>query len=168
MNVQPFVLRDLHDGAASSPSGRCVIRRYRPEQDRDDVVAIAAALAAPAAGPEPRVAGLLAELEGRPDRTITAWLASQHPAEHGVATGPATGLVTLVEARGRGGTRWSIGWLLVRPEARRQGIGRSLVGAAVHHARAAGATEIWTETSAAWPAAAFWRALGFEPAITRA
>lgn len=141
------------------------IRPYVAAVDDPAVAALLAADADPAAGPRVRPAGLLAELRGRPGRSVTAWLASGPPAAGGGAADAALGLVTLVESRGREAAgRWSIGWLVVHPSARRQGVGRALVATAVGHARAAGATVVHAETSADWPAAAFWQAVGFEAA----
>ena len=73
--------------------------------------------------------------------------------------------MTLVEAGREGSRRWSIGWLLVVPEARRRGVGRLLVATAVEAAAADGAREVWAETDTRWPAAtAFWHRLGFAAA----
>lgn len=145
------------------------IRRWVPSTDGPTVAALAGALSDARDGPRPRADGLAAALVGRTGRDVDAWLAWSAGVERECRGDRADGLVSLVRALVQGGgQRWSIGWLLVRPEARRQGLGRSLVETAVHHARAAGATEIWAETSAAWSAMAFWRAMGFDPAITRA
>lgn len=166
MNVQRLVHRCCGTFEIPAPPVACAIGRYRPDRDRATLVALVASgsESAATAGPRPRPAGMVAELEGRPGRSVDCWLAWQTAEDGGQGAGPALGLVTLVQSRrGEDGTRWSIGWLLVRPEARRQGVGRALVAAAIGHARAGGAEAVWTETSAAWPAAAFWRALGFEP-----
>jgi GNAT superfamily N-acetyltransferase len=163
--VRELVLRQLA-GVAGSEHPPHVIRQYVAGADDAAVTGIAARVAEAGAGdgPRPRTAGLLAELRGRAGRSVSSWLAWPCGADVGCATAVA-GLVTLVECRDRGdAVRWSIGWLLVRPEVRRQGVGRALVATAVSHARAAGAEAVWTETSAAWPAAAFWQALGFESA----
>jgi GNAT superfamily N-acetyltransferase len=167
--VRELVLRRFsgHIGAADPPH---VIRQYAAGADDAAVAGLAARVAEASAGdgPRPRTAGLLAELRGRPGRLVHGWLAWPREAEVGCDTA-ASGLVTLVESRDRGdAARWSIGWLLVRPEVRRQGVGRALVATAVGHARAAGAEAVWAETSAAWPAAAFWQALGFESACEEA
>lgn len=161
--VRELVLRQFVgvDGAAHTPH---VIRPYQAGADDAAVTELAARVAEATAGggPRPRTAGLLAELRGRAERSVYGWLA--WPREAGVCCDTAaSGLVTLVESRDDGNAvRWSIGWLLVRPEARRRGLGRALVATAVGHARAAGADAVWTETSAAWPAAVFWQAVGFE------
>lgn len=116
-------------------------------------------------GPAPRATGLLAELHARPGRGVTCWLAWPLGARDADPGAIPSGLVTLVESRDRiGRVRWSIGWVLVHPTARRRGLARALVATAVAHARMAGATEVWTETSARWPALAFWQAVGFVPA----
>ncbi len=143
----------------------CTIRLYAAATDASAVADLASSIADAPAGPAVRPEGLLAEVHGRPGRAVTTWLARHRSAAGGSAAWQAVGLVTLVESRGRGGdARWSIGWLLVRPESRGQGVGRALVAAAVGHARESGAEAIWAETSTDWPAAAFWQALGFEPA----
>lgn len=161
--VRRLVLRRFTGvgGAAAAPH---VIRRYVAGVDDAAVTGLAACIAEASAGPgpRPRTAGLLVELRGRPGRSVRGWLAWPREANFGGGV-DAAGLVTLVESRDDGdAARWSIGWLLVRPEARRRGLGRALVTTAVGHARAAGAEAVWAETSAAWSAAAFWRAVGFE------
>jgi GNAT superfamily N-acetyltransferase len=144
-------------------SGSLAVRPYDPAADHVHVSALAGDL--PTAGPPPivRPQGLLGELRGRPGRDVSAWLAWQ------AATAPdserAVGLITLVAARGpTGERRWSVGWLVVRPAARRGGVGRQLVAVALSAAAAAGAAVVWAETDTAWPGSlAFWRAVGFEP-----
>ncbi|MFM8290208.1 MAG: GNAT family N-acetyltransferase [Planctomycetia bacterium] len=161
--VRGLVLRQLAGvgGAAHPPH---VIRTYQAGADDAAVTGFEARVAEAVVfvGPQPRTAGLLSELRGRPGRSVHGWLAWPREADAGCDTA-ASGLVTLVESRDRNAAaRWSIGWLLVRPDVRRQGVGRALVATAVSHARAAGAGAVWTETSAAWPAAVFWQAVGFE------
>jgi GNAT superfamily N-acetyltransferase len=132
--VQQFVHRELAAVGRWVGASACTIRLYAAATDASAVADLASSIA-------------------------------DAPAAGGSAAWQAVGLVTLVESRGRGGdARWSIGWLLVRPESRGQGVGRALVAAAVGHARESGAEAIWAETSTDWPAAAFWQALGFEPA----
>lgn len=159
MTVASFVCRDL-DQVASHPCGAYAIRPFfSTDADRvADLVAAANAAAGPG-GPAPRPVGLIGELQSRPGRSVSCWLARPRtaPAEAG-----PRGLVTLVHVHDRSGrVRWSIGWLLVHPAARREGLGRALVAVAVQQARQAGADALWAETSAAWTAAAFWRAIGF-------
>lgn len=163
--VQGLVLRRCAGvgGAADPPHA---IRPFVAGTDDAAVATLAARVAETSAsdGPRPRAAGLLVELRGRPGRSVSGWLAWPRGADVWCATA-AAGLVTLVESRDRGNAvRWSIGWLIVRPDVRRQGVGRALVATAVGRARAFGAEAVWAETSAAWPAAAFWKAVGFEQA----
>jgi len=113
-------------------------------------------------------AGLLAELTGRPGRSVSAWLAwptalgADDPLDRTHAGCPL-GLVALVEAGSTPTLRFSIAWLLVHPRARRRGVGRALVARAVAHAQSRAATVVFAETRSSWPAAtAFWRAVGFE------
>lgn len=97
-------------------------------------------------GPDVRATGLVADLASRPGRQVDAWLA-RGPA------GECLGLVTLVATA----TGWSIGWLLVHPMLRRQGLGRGLVSIAAAAAMERGAVRLSAETLAAWPAASgFW------------
>lgn len=109
-----------------------------------------------------RGAGLVAEMDGRAGRLVTGWLG--WPPDDVDGRGPVGGLVTLVQARSAGGdTRWSIGWLLVRPQTRRQGLGRELVATALAAAAGAGASAVWVETDGRWSESlAFWRAIGFQ------
>lgn len=117
-----------------------------------------------AAGPAPRPDGMMAELQSRRGRAVNCWLARPRPAVDITPVAMPSGLVTLVESHDRAGrVRWSIGWLIVHPAARRQGLGRGLVAVAVRHAREAGADMVWVETSVAWPSARFWQAVGFVP-----
>jgi ribosomal protein S18 acetylase RimI-like enzyme len=114
----------------------------------------------------PRGAGLLAETVSRPHRRVEAWLALPDACPGGHRPGQPgpelLGLVTLVAGRSAAGERASIAWLLVRPEARRSGIGRLLVGQACRRARDQGAREIEVECRSDWQGAiAFWEAVGF-------
>lgn len=170
MNVTSLACRDLARAASHSCDGYA-IRPFAPADAElvADLVAdlVAGAGAAAGAGsPAPRPAGLIAELQSRPGRSVACWLAwpLTLPTDATRAASPC-GLATLVHAHDRTGrSRWSIGWLLVHPTFRRRGVGRGLVAGAVGHAASAGALEVWAETSAAWPAAAFWQAVGFGPA----
>ena len=117
-------------------------------------VAAAVAVAA-ACGLRP--AGFAGEIASRPGRIVDAWLAFDRP-------GPAAGVVLLQTSTpiGGGDARISIPWLLVRPERRRLGVGRALVGAAVDRARGIGGVQISIDTLDRWPEAlAFWKRLGF-------
>ena len=101
-----------------------------------------------------RPSAVVGDLVGRPGRAVTTWLAW--------AGGAPCGLAALVEAGAGPLRRHSIAWLLVSDAARRRGVGRALVGAAVARARARGARELWVETRGDWSAAlAFWRSVGF-------
>ncbi len=112
--------------------------------------------------------GMLAELSSRPERTVHAWLS--WPRGTGAVEGPRRcvdqvplGLVALVAAGPVQYPRFSIAWLLVHPEARRQGVATALVAHALDHAWSLDATRVFAETLATWPAAAgFWRSVGFE------
>ncbi|MFN7811183.1 MAG: GNAT family N-acetyltransferase [Planctomycetia bacterium] len=165
ITAEVLVCRDLTPAATAECWGH-VLRPIALERDADAVADLAAVVARTVrkTRPQPTAAGLMAELRGRPDRQVSCWLAwAISPAGKTGTAGPS-GLVTLVESRGRtGAARFSISWLIVRPDARRQGLGRALVAAAVSRARSAGADVVWTETSRDWPAAEFWRAVGFVP-----
>jgi len=113
-------------------------------------------------------AGLLSELSGRPGRAVHAWLAwpigpvAREAAESRREKCPL-GFVALVVAGPAPRPRFSIAWLLVRPEARRHGIATALVARAVSHAWSLGAAQVFADTLSSWPAAAgFWRSVGFE------
>ncbi|NBW86586.1 MAG: GNAT family N-acetyltransferase, partial [Planctomycetia bacterium] len=89
-------------------------------------------------------------LRGRPGREVHAWLALDGANSAGAAV---RGFVALVVA----GRRYSIGWLLVHPAARRRGIGTALVDHAVAEAALLGAREVHADTLSDWPSAvAFW------------
>jgi len=136
--------------------------------DRQAVMGLAARCRAADPAGHFAPAGLLSELNGRPGRGVNAWLAwparrlPPATAAKGIAIGPL-GLVALVTAGELQQQRFSIAWLLVDPEARRQGIASMLVAHAIGHAESLGATQVFAETLSTWPAAAgFWRSIGFE------
>ena len=105
-------------------------------------------------GPDIRAKGLVGDLASRPGRQVDAWLA-RGPAG-GSRAGECLGLVTLVATA----TGWSIGWLVVHPMMRRQGLGRGLVSIAAAAAADRGAERLSAETLAGWPAASgFWRSM---------
>ena len=130
--------------------------------------ALAAAVAA-SCGLRP--AGFLTECASRPGRRVHGWgavvpceKAPPAPAEPDPQAGLA-GVILLLESipSGQGSPRFSIPWLLVRPESRRSGVGRALVAAALGHARGLGATRVTIDTLDRWPeAVAFWRGVGFQ------
>ena len=101
-----------------------------------------------------RPGGLAAEVTSRPGREVWAWIARGHAEEP-----RPLGFLTLVRAGSLAVPRWSIGWLVVGPAARRRGIGTALVATAVRFAGARGASVVHAETLDKWPAAvAFWAA----------
>lgn len=99
--------------------------------------------------------GLVAELESREGRQVTAWIAWQS-----ATLGPRpVGVVILAHTT----AGVSIPWLLVDPDVRRSGIARALVGTAVRHADLLGATAVTADTLDTWPeSVAFWPAVGFK------
>jgi len=119
-----------------------------------------------------RPEGFLAELTSRPGRRVHGFGAvvpcekapESGPAEPGPQAGLA-GVILLLESipSGEGAPRFSIPWLLVRPEARRSGVGRALVAAVLDHAKGLGASRVTIDTLDRWPeAVAFWRGVGFQ------
>ena len=133
--------------------------------------AMAAAVAA-SCGLRPE--GFLSELTSRPGRRVYGWGAlvrtegsppsSFSPAEPSASL---AGVILLLESTpaGEGSPRFSIPWLLVRPESRRSGVGRALVAAVLDHAKGLGAPRVTIDTLDRWPeAVAFWRGVGFRRA----
>lgn len=139
------------DGAAALASTTTIDRVVLP-RDRAAVVSLAEEAREGTVSFSAR--GLVAELEGREGRQITAWLAWQS-----ATLGPRPVGVVMLAQTTQG---FSIPWLLVDPDVRRQGVARSLVATAIDHARALGASVITAETLDSWPeACAFWPAVGF-------
>ena len=141
------------------------------ERERIETLAVACAAAGGGgAGPVPRPEGLLAELNGRPGRPVTVWIAepvmgAPDTEAHDRLAGadnaaPCLGLVTVVEAGGAGeapAVNWSVAWLVVDPRHRRRGIARALVLVAVAAAVERGAVGVTAETRSDWTAARrFW------------
>ena len=133
--------------------------------------AMAAAVAA-SCGIRPE--GFLSELTSRPGRRVYGWGALV-PYDKALGSGPAepgppaslVGVILLLESTpaGEGSPRFSIPWLLVRPESRRSGVGRALVAAALANAKGLGASRVTIDTLDRWPeAVAFWRGVGFRRA----
>lgn len=112
------------------------------------------------AGPVPAGGGLLAEFASRPGRMVEAWIATRP--ESGAGRPRIAGVVSLVTCLRPTGPRHSIGWLLVHPADRRQGVGRMLVAHACRRALEAGAQTVWAESRGDWAEAiTFWHAVGF-------
>ena len=103
--------------------------------------------------------GLLAELESRDGRQVSAWLAWRS-----ATLGPRPiGIVMVAETN----AGLSIPWLLVDPDVRRQGVARALIDTAVRHARSIHASRITADTLDSWvDSRAFWPAAGFKLAGT--
>ena len=133
--------------------------------------ALAAAVAA-SCGLRPE--GFLSELTSRSGRRVHGWGAVEpcDKATGSIAAKPCpqadlAGVILLLESTpsGEGAPRFSIPWLLVRPESRRSGVGRALVVAALGHAERLGASRVTIDTLDRWPeAVAFWRGVGFRRA----
>ena len=149
----------------TAPAG-VLVRSFCADRDARDVARLGDALAelprgrASTGSPPHGGLGLLAELASRPGRQVEGWLAT------GAAPGDSgerlLGLISLVACRSASGNRHSIGWLVVYPDARRLGVGRTLVAHACHRAAELAAEMVWVETRSDWPAAiAFWHAVGF-------
>ena len=130
--------------------------------------ALAAAVAA-SCGLRPE--GFLAECVSRPGRRVQGWeavvLCDKAPGSVALEPDPQAGLAGVIlllesDPPAAGSPRFSIPWLLVRPESRRSGVGRALVAAALDHAKGLGASRVTIDTLDRWPeAVAFWRGVGF-------
>jgi len=164
VTVLQLVCRDFAVSMRGQAPHRPHIRPYVRGADETHVLDLAGGF--PMAAAERlavRGAGLVAEMDGRAGRLVAGWLG--WPPDDPDRRGPVGGLVTLVEARrAAGDSRWSIGWLLVRPQTRRQGLGSELVATALAAAATAGAAAVWVETDRRWSdSLAFWRTVGFQP-----
>jgi ribosomal protein S18 acetylase RimI-like enzyme len=137
------------------------LRAVSADRDARDIARLSDAVAGDAtvpAAPGPRGGGLLADLASRPGREVEAWLTIMPASDE-----RAVGLISLVRSRSATGVRHSIGWILVHPAARRQGIARALVAQACRRAAKLAAEAVWIECRSDWAEAmAFWRAVGFE------
>jgi GNAT superfamily N-acetyltransferase len=144
---------------AGFPAFSCagvVVEPVDPVHALGDLTAIASARAWQPGASEMalRPEGLAAEVTSRPGREVWAWIARERARES-----RPVGFVALVRAGTLAVPRWSIGWLVVDPAARRRGIGTALVATAVRFAGARGARVVHAETLDRWPAAvAFWAA----------
>lgn len=156
MPVMHLVRYSPISGSPKVPTGF----RIRPfcASDAARVAVLATSQQAVPVGPRPAAAGLGAELSGRPDREIAAWVALCDSNNDDVVVG----LATLVTSKGKVSRRRSIAWLLVHPSTRRQGLGRALVETIFNEAWCRDQPEIWIECHSAWHGAiAFWRSIGF-------
>lgn len=163
VTVLQLACRDFAVHTGGQAPHRPHIRRYVRGADETHVLDLARAFPMTAAERlAVRGAGLVAEMDGRAERLVAGWLG--WPPDDADGRRPVGGLVTLVQARSAGGdSRWSIGWLLVRPQIRRQGLGRELVATALAAAATAGASAVWVETDSRWSGSlAFWRGVGFQ------
>ena len=153
-------------GAGASPF-EVIPLAWSEERSRTRAAAVAASCGL-------RPEGFLAELTSRPGRRVYGWGAlvpcekapGAVPAEPGPSASLA-GVILLLESTpaGERSPRFSIPWLLVRPESRRLGVGRALVAAALGHAKGLGAPRVTIDTLDRWPeAVAFWRGVGFRRA----
>lgn len=169
MPIDRFVMPIDSLGAALAARGAPTLLEINAVESARDRAAVAALAESCRGqdGPSMQVSatGLAGELVSRPGREVHGWLAWSTETIAGAekTRDCPLGLVTLVAASppsGGSARRFSIGWLVVHPEARRRGVAGALVNHAVQHARACGASAIFADTRADWPAAvAFWQAL---------
>ncbi len=144
-------------GFAAFSCAEVVVEPVDPVRTLGDLTAIASAGGWQTAESEMalRPGGLATEVTSRPGREVWAWIAREHAEES-----RPVGFVALVRAGCLAVPRWSIGWLVVDPAARRRGVGTALVATAVRFAGARGASVVHAETLEKWPAAAaFWEFL---------
>lgn len=152
-------------GRAPSPGVDIVLMSMAREEDRKAVVTLASRCRTGDSDPAGQFApaGLLAELGGRPGRDVYAWTAWPTGTAGAWGDDGPLGLAALVAAGAMPQARFSIAWLLVRPDVRRRGIATALVSHAAAHAESLGATRVHAETLASWPAAAgFWQRVGLQ------
>lgn len=132
------------------------IAACNPGDDSVDVAGLVKACRQQEWQPVLREAGLRGELSSRPDRLVQPFGAWEIAGERRLA-----GLLLVVRTGRASLQRWSISWLLVHPEFRRRGLGRSLVSAACDHVRRQGGGHLHVETHADWlEAVRFWQSVG--------
>jgi GNAT superfamily N-acetyltransferase len=118
------------------------------------------------AGERP-VARPWSEADFHAEMTAKPWWRAEHSwvavsQEGGGGSNALVGAVTLAERSGREGDVAVVHWLLVDPQQRRRGVGRSLVQQLECAAWDAGWRELQLETHVGWTAAvAFYQSMGY-------
>lgn len=145
-----------------APPPEIRVRRYRPD-DRDRVMLLAPRLTeGTAAWRDP--AGTLRAVEVAVRSAIDSFRVPGHAVFVAVTGDDIVGLVTVSERISFTGQREGyVGWLAVRAEMERRGIGSTLMGVAENWAADRGLSCVTLETGAANRAArSLYRALGYE------